>query len=216
MSPTSSPPSTGKILGQRLLLWTVSVAVILAAATLLYGVRDVLAANGLNLPDLGAPEPLPPPPTVVEIPSSDGLNPPEPELTYEDIQAMISPLPGQLLDFVDEGLEDLSDLAEMEKTTARKDRVTRFYDNWKRIWNNRLTNLRAAVPPPEKCAIHAALAPTCALVEGALVRLAEVSATNDIETGREKLAGIRVMIDNFLHPPAEEPPEDAPADGPQP
>lgn len=204
-----------------LLTWGMTAAVVVAGALALYAVRDALLPRLAFIPDLGNLNP-PEPPPVVETPVEPEPEPePEepagPQWTYEQIEAMLAPLPARVLELVAEGREDLEsnefkDLGSEDANLASRSR--RFFQNWGRTWLNRLGQLEKDTPPWEECRLHAALEPACALLFEVYDLLREVPLVTSIEDGTTILASGEQMVEDFLNPPeAEEEGEDGDGEG---
>jgi hypothetical protein len=202
MADPSRPPG--------LLTWGTTAAVIAAGALALYLVRGALLPRLEMLPDLAgraAPEPPPPVETPVAAPEPEPEEPPPPRLTYEQIETMLAPLPGRVLELIAEGREDLKakeyrDMDSEDEVVASRSR--RFFQTWGRTWLNRLGQLEKATPPWEDCRIHAALEPTCALLVRVYDLLRELPSVTATEDGTAILDSGEQVVEEFLNPPPPE------------
>ncbi len=198
------PSDSGQLLG-----WGVTAAVILAGGLALYLARPALAPRLAALPDLASrPAPEEPPPVAeapVEAAEPEEEEPSGPQLTYEQIEEMLAPLPARVLELIAEGREELLDFSGISSSDeAVAGRSRRFFRNWARTWNNRIAALEKNTPPREECEIHAALEPTCDMLAEAYAVLRTLPAVTEIEQGTEILDQGQQIVEDFLNPPEEE------------
>jgi len=212
----------------------VTVALIVVSGFALYLTRGALApviervtpvvARGSEQETAAAePEPVAEPPAPVEEAEEE---PSGPKLTYEEIETMLVPLPERLLALIGEGrseLPEFSALSSSDDFQAR--RIRSQWQNWGRIWRNRVGVVEGEMPPVEECRIHAGLEPTCAMLREAAGILRELPSAERIDEAREHLDRATAVIEDYLQAleeaaaeaaaaeEAEAPGEDATAEG---
>lgn len=198
-----------------LLSWGTTAVVILAGALALYAVSGNLLPWIEALPDLAGEPPPPPPPVAAPVetaPEPEPEEPAGPQLTYEEIETLLAPLPARVLELIAEGREDMkakeyADIDSEDELNAGRSR--RFFQNWGRTWVNRLGQLEKATPPWEECRIHAALEPTCAMLARVYDLLRELPSVTSIEDGTTILDSGQKVVEDFLNPPEEVEDEEA-------
>lgn len=200
MANPARPPS--------LLAWGATVALILVGGLALYLARSALEPRLDALPDLAGPAAAEEPPVAAApAPAEDEPEeePSGPQLTYEQIEEMLAPLPARVLELVAQGREELPDFRDISSTDeAAASRSHRFFRTWAATWNNRIAALEKDTPPGAECEIHAALEPTCAMLAEAYAVLRTLPEITEIDQGTEILDRGGQIVEDFLNPPEEE------------
>ncbi|MCP4658812.1 MAG: hypothetical protein GY856_25655 [bacterium] len=133
-----------------------------------------------------------------------------PQLTYEEIETMLIPLPERLSALIGEGrseLPEFSELSSSDEFQAR--RIRSRWQNWGRIWGNRVGVVEGEMPPAEECRIHASLEPTCTMLEEAVEILRALPSAERIDEAREHLDRAAAVIEDFLRAAEEAAAEEA-------
>lgn len=193
--------------------WLGSLAVILVVASALYLARGSLVPRLEALPDLAPPPPEAPPPPPPPPEAAPVAVEPEPEpLTFAEMEAMLEPLPSDVLGLVASAREELQDFGDLGvEDKVKAERAQRFFLIWIRTWFNRLDQLQERTPPFEECRVHAALEPGCAMLERAYKTLRAVAASENLEVATARLDRVEEMVDLYLNPPP--PPEEEGGEG---
>lgn len=152
-------------------------------------------ARGIDPEPVAEPEAAPPEATAEEIEEE----PSGPQLTYEEIETMLIPLPERLLALIGEGRGELPEYRELSSSDdfqARKFRNR--WQSWGMIWGNRVKLIEDDMPPAEECRIHASLKPTCMMLEEAARILRTVPSAERIDEAQDHLDRAAAVIEDFL------------------
>lgn len=199
----SSPSADGSVVWA----WVVTAALIVAGGGTLYAARSAVGTafdrwlpapgGAREAPEEDLAETAPTPPPVAE---DSG-----PEWTYADVEAAIAPLPEATLGLIEAGRGELSDFAGLSSSDETRALLIRNrWRLWGRIWHNRVTQIRGALPPLEGCLIHAALAPTCQALSDSLEQLDAVPSAERTDDAEVRFDEAFQILDLLLNPPEDE------------
>lgn len=114
---------------------------------------------------------------------------------------------------IEEGRDEIRQFDERDGRNAqRAARAQRQWQSWGRIWLNRVAVVEKRLPPPEACAVHAAMDPACGWIRAALETARGLPETESTEAAEDLLDLAAGRLDNYLNPPEPEEPE-TPTDG---
>lgn len=156
------------------------------AGLLLWAVQGSLASSldrWLTLPSWQSttPDIVIEPRPVVEVEAEE----PEdtgPVWTFETIEEALLPLPIQVQELSRAGGQEQESFADLARRKAPEALQRSRWENWRLVWGNRTLVLRQAMPPLDSCRPHAALEPTCLVVDETLSMLEEIAHLEDSTT----------------------------------
>ena len=104
-----------------------------------------------------------------------------------------------------QGRDELGELEDPDGASeARAERTRRIWTNWGRTWRNRLQVIASTLPPPEACAVHAAMEPACNTLRQVLTTLDSVPIIPSTEVATAGLDEAATTLDLLLNPPEED------------
>ena len=198
--------------------WVISAVVVVIGATILFAARESLSTgSGLLVggnegsvasgspPDLDEISPA-----VATEPAPKVVEPKAPAWSLVQVGDAVHGAIPKLQTLIDEGRGEIPNFKAMgSKRAERAERAKRQWGAWGQIWKNRVGVVEATLPPPEACAVHAAMEPACQAIREATRTLASVPDEPNLDAARERFETTEQILDLLLNPPEPElPPEE--------